>query len=277
IAPINSQAKERLGYPTQKPVALLERIIAASSNEGDIVLDPFCGCGTTIHAAQKLDRQWIGIDVTHYAVTLIERRLSAIGISPDAYQVVGRPTDLAGAHDLARRDKHQFQWWAAWRLGARWYREEKKGADRGIDGRMLFKNGPYGDGLIIISVKGGDNVGVQMVRDLRGVIEREEAEMGIFISLAEPTGPMMTEAAAAGFVSKSAHGRLPRLQIVKIEDILERRLPKLPPLPEPERIDRRAPRKQFKDQLELLLPFAGDKIGPTKGDFIDPSIMAIGG
>ncbi|HEV7909549.1 MAG TPA: DNA methyltransferase [Methylocella sp.] len=277
IAPINSQAKERLGYPTQKPVALLERVIAASSNEGDIVLDPFCGCGTTIHAAQKLDRQWIGIDVTHYAVTLIERRLSAIGIFPDAYQVVGRPTDIAGARDLARRDKHQFQWWAAWRLGARWYREEKKGADRGIDGRMLFKNGPYGDGLIIISVKGGDNVGVQMVRDLRGVIEREEAEMGIFISLAEPTGPMMTEAAAAGFVSKSAHGRLPRLQIVKIEDILERRMPKLPPLPEPERIDRRAPRKQFKDQLELLLPFAGDKIGPTKGDFIDPSIMAIGG
>jgi hypothetical protein len=115
-----------------------------------------------------------------------------------------------------------------------------------------------------------------MVRDLRGVIEREESEMGILVSLAEPTAPMMTEAAAAGFVSKSAHGRLPRLQVVKIEDILEGRMPKLPPLPEPERIDRRAPRKQFKDQLELLLPFAGDKVGPAKGDFVDPSIMAIG-
>ena len=96
-----------------------------------------------------------------------------------SYQVAGRPVDLAGARELAARDKHQFQWWAAWRLGARWYREEKKGADRGIDGRMMFKNGPYGDGLIIISVKGGDNVGVQMVRDLRGVIEREGAEIGV--------------------------------------------------------------------------------------------------
>jgi DNA modification methylase len=207
---LNSAAKERIGYPTQKPLALLDRIIRASSKEGNVILDPFCGCGTTVECSERLKREWIGIDVTHYAVTLIERRLSAIGTSPDAYQVVGRPTDLAGARDLANRDKHQFQWWAAWRLGARWYREEKKGADRGIDGRMLFKNGPYGDGLIIISVKGGENVGVQMVRDLRGVIEREEAEMGILISLAEPTAPMMTEAAAAGFVSKSAHGRLPR-------------------------------------------------------------------
>jgi adenine specific DNA methylase Mod len=273
---LNAAAKERIGYPTQKPLALLDRIIRASSNEGDVILDPFCGCGTTVECSEKLKREWIGIDVTHYAVTLIERRLSTIGVSPDAYQVVGRPTDLAGARDLARRDKHQFQWWAAWRLGARWYREEKKGADRGIDGRMLFKNGPYGDGLIIISVKGGDNVGVQMVRDLRGVIEREESEMGLLVSLAEPTTPMMTEAAAAGFVQKSAHGRLPRLQVVTIEDILDGRMPKLPPLPEPERADRRAPRKQFKDQLELLLPFAGDKVGPAKGDFIDPSIMAIG-
>ncbi|HEX3939047.1 MAG TPA: restriction endonuclease [Xanthobacteraceae bacterium] len=161
-------------------------------------------------------------------------------------------------------------------MGARWYREEKKGADHGIDGRMMFKNGPYGDGLIIISVKGGDNIGVQMVRDLRGVIEREEAEMGIMVCLAEPTGPMKNEAAAAGFVSKSAHGRLPRLQVVTIEDILEGRMPKLPPLPQPDRLDRTAPRKQFKDQLELLLPFSGDKVAPAQGDFVDPSIMAFG-
>jgi site-specific DNA-methyltransferase (adenine-specific) len=273
---LNSAAKERIGYPTQKPLALLDRMVRASSNEGDVVLDPFCGCGTTVEASEKLKRQWIGIDVTHYAVTLIERRLAGSGVNPDTYQVVGRPTDLAGARDLARRDKHQFQWWAAWRLGARWYREEKKGADRGIDGRMMFKNGPYGDGLIIISVKGGENVGVQMVRDLRGVIEREEAEMGILVSLAEPTGPMKSEAAAAGFVSKSAHGRLPRLQIVTIADILDGRPAKLPPLPQPERLDRTAPRKQFKDQLELLLPFAGDKVAPAQGDFVDPSIMAIG-
>jgi adenine specific DNA methylase Mod len=276
VPALHSQAKERMGYPTQKPIALLERIIKASSDEEMVVLDPFCGCGTSVEAAEKLKRQWIGIDVTHYAITLIERRLSNSGVLPDTYQVAGRPTDLAGARDLARRDKHQFQWWAAWRLGARWYREEKKGADRGIDGRMMFKNGPYGDGLIIISVKGGDNIGVQMVRDLRGVIEREEAEMGILVCLAEPTGPMKSEGAAAGFVSKSAHGRMPRLQVVTIADILEGRMPKMPPLPQPERIDRTAPRKQFKDQLELLLPFAGDKVGPAKGDFVDPSIMAIG-
>jgi len=141
---------------------------------------------------------------------------------------------------------------------------------------MMFKNGPYGDGLIIISVKGGENIGVQMVRDLRGVIEREEAEMGILVSLVDPTAPMKAEAAAAGFVSKSAHGRLPRLQIVTIEEILDGRMPKLPPLPQPDRFERTAPRKQFKDQLELLLPFAGDKVAPAKGDFIDPSIMAIG-
>jgi adenine specific DNA methylase Mod len=276
INSLNPVALERLGYPTQKPLTLLERIIQQSSNEGMTVLDPFCGCGTTVEAAVKLKRQWIGIDVTHYAVTLIERRLSAAGVQHGTYEIVGRPTDLAGARDLARRDKHQFQWWAAWRLGARWYREEKKGADRGIDGRMLFKNGPYGDGLIIISVKGGENIGVKDVRDLRGVIEREDAEMGIVITLADPTGPMMTEAAAAGIVSKSAHGRMPRLQVVTIAAVLEGRMPKLPPLPEPERAATRAPRRTEKDQLELLLPFAGDKFVPRKGDFIDPSIMAIG-
>lgn len=276
IPPISAHAAERLGYPTQKPLALLERIVAASSNEGDTILDPFCGCGTTVAASDKLNRQWLGVDVTHYAITLIERRLAASGVNANNYQVVGRPIDIEGARDLARRDKHQFQWWAAWRIGARWYREEKKGADRGIDGRMMFKNGPYGDGLIIISVKGGENVGVQMVRDLRGVIEREDAEMGIFISLAEPTGPMKSEAAAAGFVSKSAHGQLPRLQIVTIADILDGRMPKLPPLPQPEHIDRPARREKFKDQLEFLLPFSGDKVAPKKGDFVDPSIMALG-
>lgn len=276
INSINPVARERLGYPTQKPLALLERILEESSNEEMVVLDPFCGCGTTVEAAYKLKRQWIGIDITHYAVTLIERRLKAAGAAQGSFETIGRPTDLAGARDLARRDKHQFQWWAAWRLGARWYHDEKKGPDRGIDGRMLFRNGPYGDGLIIISVKGGENVGVKDVRDLRGVIEREQAEMGLLVTLTEPTGPMMTEAAAAGFVSRSAHGRLPRLQVVRIEDVLDGRMPKLPPLPEPERAATRAPRRLEKDQLELLLPFAGDKAAPVKGDFIDPSILAIG-
>lgn len=276
IPPINSQARERLHYPTQKPVALLKRIIDASSHEGDVILDPFCGCGTTIEAAEAANRHWLGIDVTHYAITLVERRMAGMGDAKEKYEVVGRPTDIAGARDLAKRDKHQFQWWAAWRLGARWYREERKGADRGIDGRMMFRNGPYGDGLIIISVKGGENIGVKDVRDLRGVIERERAEMGVIITLEDPTGPMKTEAVSAGYVSKSAHGRLPRLQVVTVGDILDGRMPKFPPLPQVERAIKRAPRAADRGQLELLLPFAGDRVIPAKGDFIDPSIMVMG-
>jgi hypothetical protein len=213
---LNQTAKERLGYPTQKPVALLERIIQASSPENGIILDPFCGCGTTI-ATKNLGRQWIGIDITHYAITLIEKRLAKSGVKASDYKVSRRPTDLAGARDLASRDKHQFQWWAAWMLGAQTYREEKKGADRGIDGNIFFANGPYGTGRIIISVKGGENFGVGMIRDLRGVVEREDAEMGILIALADPTSPMVSEAAVAGVVRKSAHGRLPRIQITEIE------------------------------------------------------------
>jgi adenine specific DNA methylase Mod len=261
---------ERLGYPTQKPVSLLERIIAASSNPGDVVLDPFCGCGTTIEAAESLKREWIGIDVTHYAVTLIENRLKSK--HPNAtYKVEGRPADLAGAVDLARRDKHQFQWWAAWRLGSQTYREEKRGADRGIDGNIFFRNGPYGTGRIIVSVKGGENIGVQMVRDLRGVIEREEAEMGVLVTLAQPTGPMRTEADGAGYVSKSAHGRLPRLQIVTAEELINEEYPKLPPLPPPPaRTGFAARRRRDTAQIEMLLPIEGVEIKPAKGDFIDP-------
>ena len=275
IKPIHNISAERLGYPTQKPISLLERIIKASSDEGDTILDPFCGCGTSVEAAEALGRKWIGIDVTHYAVTLIERRLKAR--HPDAgYEVQGRPVDLAGARDLARRDKHQFQWWAAWRVGAHTYREEKRGADRGIDGNIFFKNGPYGDGRIIISVKGGENVGVQMVRDLRGVIEREEAEMGVLVTLANPTKHMLREALEAGVVRRSAHGRMPRLQIVTAADLLEGRPPKLPPLPVPERHPIRAPRRRHRDQLELLLPFPGEKVVPEKNVIVDPRFVQLG-
>lgn len=267
---LNQTAKERLGYPTQKPVALLDRIIQASSKPGDVVLDPFCGCGTSLESAQKNGRKWIGIDIAHYAMTLIEGRLKAKYAHLD-YSVHGRPTDLAGARELARRDKYQFQWWAAWRLGSQTYREDKKGADRGIDGNIYFHNGPYGVGRIIVSVKGGENVGVQMVRDLRGVIEREEAEMGIIVTLANPTGPMTSEANSAGFVQKSAHGRLPRIQIVTVADMLDGQLPKMPPLPQPERTQRNARKVKDGDQIEMLLPFAGDiGIKPEEGVYIDP-------
>ncbi|MGP8232232.1 MAG: DNA methyltransferase [Methylovirgula sp.] len=254
---------------------MLERIIKASSNEGDVVLDAFCGCGTTVEAAEKLGRSWVGIDVAHYAITLIENRLNQS--YPNAkFEIQGRPTTLEGARDLARRDKHQFQWWAAWRLGSQSYRETKRGADRGIDGNIFFANGPYGTGRIIVSVKGGENIGVHDVRDLRGVIEREDAEMGILVTLADPTTPMKNEAVAAGFLRNSAHGRLPRLQVATVADILDGYPPKLPPLPQPAYGPTAPPRKRDKEQLELLLQWRENDIPHAEGDFIDPRFRSFG-
>lgn len=264
IAPVNSQARERIGYPTQKPVALLERLVAASSNPGDVVLDPFCGCGTTVEAAENLGRQWIGLDVTHHAIDVIEGRLN--DRCPTAtYKVKGRPEDLEAAHDLARRDKYEFQWWANWLLGVQNYREHKKGADKGIDGVVYFRNGPYGVGHVIISVKGGENVGVPMVRDLRGTIEREDAEMGILVTLFPPTRPMLAEAAAAGYASRSVHGKLPRLQIATVADLLDGRRPVMPPAIESDafrsslRPVRPSPPSQPHEQMSLPLVFTGGK------------------
>jgi Restriction endonuclease len=165
---------------------------------------------------------------------------------------------------------------AAWLLGSQTYREDKKGTDRGIDGNIYFHNGPYGAGRIIVSVKGGEHVGVQMVRDLRGVIEREEAEMGIMVTLANPTGPMESEAAGAGFVRKSAHGRLPRLQVVSVADILAGHMPKLPPLPQPERKQSTARKRVHGDQLEMMLPFAGDILKQEDGVHVDPRFRRFG-
>ncbi|TWA89417.1 site-specific DNA-methyltransferase (adenine-specific) [Bradyrhizobium stylosanthis] len=273
IPPINSQAQERLGYPTQKPLNLLERIINAATLPDATILDPFCGCGTSVEAAEKLGRRWLGIDVTHYAITLIEKRLSRY--AGCNYRVYGRPTDLAGAHDLARRDKYQFQWWAAWMLGAQTY-ETKKGADRGIDANIYFANGPYGLGRIILSVKGGDHVSPAMVRELSGVVQREGADMGILVTLAEPTKSMRADASGAGFVSKSAHGKLPRIQIATIEDLLDRRFPKLPPLPQPIEMVPRSRAMRDRDQLEFLLPIAGHGVLTDAGAFRDPKFMKVG-
>ena len=224
ISVINPAAKERLGYPTQKPEALLERIINASSNKGDIVLDPFCGCGTTIAAAQRLDRRWIGIDITHLAIGLIKHRLKhAFGERiKDTYEVVREPKDLAGAKQLAQEDKFQFECWALGIVGAR-SADKKKGADKGIDGRLYFHDEPDNSKAktkqIVISVKGGEKVAVSQLRDLRGVIDREDAEIGVLISMAEPTRDMRKEAASAGFY-KSAWGKHPRLQLLTIEELL---------------------------------------------------------
>ena len=219
IPPINSQAQERLGYPTQKPLALLERIISVSSNEGDVVLDPFCGCGTAVHAAEKLKRQWIGIDVTHLAISLIEKRLRDAfpGIR---FEVHGTPKDYEGARNLAERDKYQFQWWACSLVNAQPYGGKKKGADGGVDGLIFFQDDVGVPKKIIVSVKGGENVGVTMVKDLFATISRQKAEIGLFVTLNAPTKPMVAEAAAAGFYKSPTGAQFPRIQILPIEKLI---------------------------------------------------------
>ena len=218
IAP---SSNERMGYPTQKPLALLERIIKASSNEGDVVLDPFCGCGTAVHAAQKLSRQWLGIDITHLAVSLIEKRMKD-AFAGIVFEVEGTPKDLGGAQNLALRDKYQFQWWACSLVGAQPFQGKKKGADGGIDGLIYFNDDGKMPKKIIVSVKGGDNVNVAMVRDLAHVVEREKAEIGIFVTLADATRPMREEAVKTGFYESPITGAaFPKLQILTIAGLME--------------------------------------------------------
>ncbi len=224
IPPLSPHSQERLGYPTQKPEALLERILRASSNEGDLVLDPFCGCGTTVQVSQKLNRRWIGIDITHLAMGLIKTRLDD-AYGPEirkTYEVIGEPIDVAGAEQLALENKYQFQYWALSLCAARPTEGIKKGADRGIDGRLFFHDDRSGDSKqIIFSVKGGMNVGVSEVRDLIGVLQREQADIGVYISFAEPTGPMKREASEAGFYTSADGSRYPRLQLLTIKGLLE--------------------------------------------------------
>jgi site-specific DNA-methyltransferase (adenine-specific) len=244
VPAIGSQSAERLGYPTQKPVALLERIIQASSNPGDVVLDPFCGCGTTIDAAEKLGRDWIGIDVTQLAITLIKKRLFdtygynlqfvsastpeqvvggvAEGSNMTVVRVIGEPVSPEDAAKLAEDDKYQFQWWALGLVGAR-PEEQKKGADHGIDGKILFRDDPKSTKpeQVIIQVKGG-KTSVKDVRDLRGVLDREKAAIGILISLQPPTAPMETEAASVGFYEhKTNKQKFPRLQLRTVNELME--------------------------------------------------------
>lgn len=257
LAPIHAHDAERLGYPTQKPVALLERILKASSNEGDVVLDPFCGCGTTIAAAQNLNRQWIGIDITHLAVGLQKFRLKeTFGMIPigksttestentekdisktsvssvpsvvkNAYKVIGQPEDLEGAKNLAENDRYGFQWWVLPLVGARALgaeagkKEGKKGSDKGIDGTMAFIDDTSGKAKkIVFSVKSG-HVNVSHIRDLGHVVEREKAAIGVYVTLEPPTKPMITEAVSAGFYHSDYFGKdYPRIQILTVEDIL---------------------------------------------------------
>jgi hypothetical protein len=228
ISPINSQAQERLGYPTQKPESLLERIIKASSNEGDVILDPFCGCGTTIQVAERSHRRWIGIDITYLSLAIIKQRL-ANEFGPDVFktiEILEEPVNGEEALALASRDKFGFQCWAVGRLGVPPI-EHKKGADRGIDGRIHFHDDLENPKEIIISVKAGEHIGPQFVRELRGVIEREKAEMGILVCAKEPTSEMKRDAIEAG-VYKTLGGSFPRLQIMTIKDIFADKAPNIP-------------------------------------------------
>ncbi|MEX2246308.1 MAG: DNA methyltransferase [Dehalococcoidia bacterium] len=230
IPPISAQAKERLGYPTQKPLALLERIIAASSSEGDVVLDPFCGCGTAIHAAQNLNRKWIGIDITHLAIGLIRRRLlDAFPKLQGKIRVIGEPEDLPGAAELAKNDPYQFQWWALDRVDAQPLTDErKKGRDRGVDGIIPFLEGTDRR-RAIVSVKSG-KLTPAFVRDLKGTVEREKEPMGVLLTLNEPTREMKTEAAAAGtYRSETWQKSYPKIQIITVADIFNGRNVQMPP------------------------------------------------
>lgn len=218
---------ESLGYETQKPLTLLERIIQGSSNEGDIVLDPFCGCGTTLVVAHRLKRKWVGIDITHLAISTMKWRLQQMFPSIQ-YKVIGEPVDLAGARELANQNKYQFQWWALSLIGARPYGNKKKGADTGIDGYLYFMDEKDKVKKAIVQVKSG-GVSVNLIRDLRGVIDREKADIGIFITLESPTKPMETEAVSQGFYRSPLGKDYAKMQILTIEELLKHKKPDIPP------------------------------------------------
>ena len=251
IYPLNPVARERLGYPTQKPEALLERVINASSNEGDVVLDPFCGCGTAIAAAERLNRRWIGIDVTHIAITLIRHRLQDTfkgELKP--YDVIGQPQDLESAKALALESEHdgryQFEWWALGLVDARPAGDRKKGADSGIDGYINFFDDNSGKAKrVVVQVKSG-NVTRNQIATLNSDREREKAEIGLFITLRPPTGPMQSEAAAAGFYAPEhfPDSQYPRIQILTIEELLNGAARAEYPRLAPESTFRRAPRRR---------------------------------
>ena len=219
IYPIGAQATERLGYPTQKPVALVERILAASSSPGDTVLDPFCGCGTTLHAAAKMDRKWVGIDITHLAIGLIGRRLNA-AFPKLKFKIIGVPKDRDGARALAKADPYEFQKWALSMIEAQPYKEGRKGRDGGIDGYLYFKPDGKFTEKAIVSVKSGQNLNPTMVKDLIVTVDQEFAKMGVFLTLEPPTRGMVTQAAAAGLY-ETEYGTFPKIQIITVAQLFE--------------------------------------------------------
>jgi site-specific DNA-methyltransferase (adenine-specific) len=253
----NITSDEDMRYPTQKPVALLKRIIAASSNEGDIVLDPFCGCGTAIAAAQELNRKWIGIDITHLAIALQKYRLkTSTGlVEKKDYRVIGEPKDLASARQLATENRYQFQWWGLSLVkamplgGAAQEREGKKGKDRGVDGIIPFFDNGHKAREALVQVKSG-HVGAKDIRDLRGTLERENAPIGVFITLEEATRDMVSEAATAGFYHSPDYNKdYPKMQILTIEEILNGKEAKTPPAIPPTKAAKRIRRESKQTKL----------------------------
>jgi site-specific DNA-methyltransferase (adenine-specific) len=240
ISVINNRSKEVMGYPTQKPIALLERIIETSSNPGDVVLDPFCGCGTAIAAAQTLGRAWIGIDVTHLSVALMKYRLRDMFdlTAGEDYRVIGEPESVSGARQLAQDDRFQFQFWAGSLVeaqplgGEAGSKQGKKGADRGIDGVIRFMDGTGKKPEVqraLVQVKSG-KVSSRDIRDLVGTVEREEAALGVFITLEAPTRDMVTEALSAGTYESPFYGTTHRkIQLLTIEELLEGQRIDMPP------------------------------------------------
>ncbi|MEX2167421.1 MAG: DNA methyltransferase [Methyloceanibacter sp.] len=276
IEHLHGSDSEFLGYPTQKPLALLERIIAASSNPDQLVLDPFCGCGTTIEAAQNLERQWVGVDVTHYAISLIDNRLRA-SFPSLKINIEGRPEDLEAARALAENDPYQFQWWANWLVGVQNYRERKRGPDRGIDGIIFFPNTPHGVGRVVVSVKSG-KLKADDIRALTHVVEREGAQLGLLVTLETPTQKMIADAASAGIV-RVQREPFPRLQIITIAELLQGTKPPLPRAIRLPEIERRASRRKFEKELsqqtEFTFVFANTAAAKASDviDYLDPSII----
>ena len=234
-----ASGNERLGYPTQKPLALLERIITASSDEGDLVLDPFCGCGTALDAAEKLHRNWIGMDITHIAIHVIGKRLKERYQSTQ-FKIIGEPTDLEGARELAMQDRFQFQAWALSLINAT--PSDKMSGDHGIDGTIhhsLMGKNYFG----IIQVKSG-KVGPRDIRDLKGTINTQKADYGIFITLESPTKDMMTEVVSSGHLKDNIIGEMPKIQAITIEDLLKNRKPEFPAPPNNYNVAKRGKRNK---------------------------------
>jgi hypothetical protein len=231
---LTSSDKERLGYPTQKPVALLNRILKCSSNPGDVILDPFCGCGTTIDSAIRLDRRWVGIDVTYIAIDLIEKRLLHTHGEDivTTYAVKGIPRDLGGAYALFAQSPFDFERWVVSLVNAQ--PNEKQVGDKGIDGVARFPLDVRGikkgkSGRILVSVKGGKTVGPQVVRDLIGTIETQKAEMGILITMAEPTRGVLDAVNHGGTYTLPVNGQVfPRVQVITVADLLKQKRPTMP-------------------------------------------------